>query len=252
LQKPTSSEDRLDKALDRLRKIGYEFIREECINGFYPDFYQPQAKLIIEVDGAVHEGLRYEDARREGLLRMSDYQIKRYSAERVMKESEIIVAEIHSWLRKQGMKPLRRRSGTAKLVVAEVPKGDISHLPVHSDLVVVVPTSPVVAKPSKVPKKSVAQTPKGRYICTNCPGKGEFVAELGSPRCFGCNRNDGTRLLCNECGRPFIFTLSEPSRSCQNCRGIREVSRNAARGQRDDMTPIAERSGGRILKTNRK
>ena len=235
-----------------LRKIGYEFIREECINGFYPDFYQPQAKLIIEVDGAVHERLRFEDARRVGLLEMSEYRIKRYSAERVMKESEIIVGEIHTWLKKQGIKPLRRRPGTDKLTVSAVPKGEIGHLPVHSDLVVIVPTSPVVAKPSKLPKKSVAQTPKGPYICTNCPGKGGFVAELGSPLCFRCKRNDGTRLLCNECGRPFIFTLSEPSRKCQNCRGIREESRKAARGQRDDMTPIAERSGGRILKTDRK
>jgi very-short-patch-repair endonuclease len=50
----TSAEATLWKSLQRKQLKGRKFRRQHSIENFIVDFYYPQEKLIIELDGAIH------------------------------------------------------------------------------------------------------------------------------------------------------------------------------------------------------
>ena len=58
------------------------------------DFYCPAAKLVIEVDGPVHEEQKEFDNEREEYLEKLGYQILRFSNRDVYKDIEMILAGI--------------------------------------------------------------------------------------------------------------------------------------------------------------
>lgn len=61
-------------------KLGYKFRRQQGIGKYIVDFYCPELKLVIEVDGATHctdEELEY-DKERENFLKSLGLKIKRY------------------------------------------------------------------------------------------------------------------------------------------------------------------------------
>jgi very-short-patch-repair endonuclease len=60
----TPAERRLWKALRRNSLDGFHFRRQQVIEGYIADFYCDVAKLVIEVDGGVHqEQWKYDEAR---------------------------------------------------------------------------------------------------------------------------------------------------------------------------------------------
>ena len=59
------------------------------------DFYCPAAKLVIEVDGPVHEEQKEFDNEREEYLEKLGYQILRFSNRDVYKDIEMILAGIY-------------------------------------------------------------------------------------------------------------------------------------------------------------
>jgi very-short-patch-repair endonuclease len=66
----------------RLRKIhGYKFRRQFPLLGYIVDFYCHNLKLVIEVDGPVHdeESARIYDAKRDKLLKINGYNVLRFS-----------------------------------------------------------------------------------------------------------------------------------------------------------------------------
>lgn len=66
---PTDAEKRLREALKRFRRLtGMKFRRQEVILGWIVDFYIPEAKLVIEVDGADHDERKREDAYRAHVM----------------------------------------------------------------------------------------------------------------------------------------------------------------------------------------
>ncbi|MEL7433602.1 MAG: DUF559 domain-containing protein [Chloroflexota bacterium] len=64
---PTPAEDILWQRLRR-NALGNKFRRQHAVDCFIVDFYAPKVKLVVEVDGAIHEYTAEEDAIRQQYL----------------------------------------------------------------------------------------------------------------------------------------------------------------------------------------
>jgi very-short-patch-repair endonuclease len=72
-------------ALVRNRRLGgYRFLRQVSIDRYFADFVCETAKLIVELDGAAHEGREGYDARRTEALELFGYLVLRFPNERVL------------------------------------------------------------------------------------------------------------------------------------------------------------------------
>lgn len=60
---------------------GFHFRRQQVIAGFIVDFYCCRAKLIVEVDGKIHEMTKEYDAERDNILKSKGFQILRLKNE---------------------------------------------------------------------------------------------------------------------------------------------------------------------------
>jgi very-short-patch-repair endonuclease len=83
-------------------KIGYKFRRQQGIGRYVVDFYCPELKLIIEVDGATHgteEELKY-DQKREDFLKSLGLQIKRYYNTTIKEDLGCVVDDLRDFILK--------------------------------------------------------------------------------------------------------------------------------------------------------
>jgi guanylate kinase len=88
---PTRTEAMLWGYLRR-RQLGVKFRRQAPMRGWIADFYCPQLKLVIEVDGKQHDLLR--DKLRDGVLSRLGFETFRFPVERVQLEPLVVVEEI--------------------------------------------------------------------------------------------------------------------------------------------------------------
>ena len=83
---PTRSEALLWAQL-RGRKVGARFRRQAVLGRFIVDFYAPCHRLVVEVEGGVHEAQRaYDSARQAELERVYGVRFVRVSAELVERD----------------------------------------------------------------------------------------------------------------------------------------------------------------------
>jgi len=83
---PTSSEELLWQTL-RACQLGVVFRRQVPLLGrFIADFYAPERRLVIEVDGGYHGQRARADKRREAVLRRAGYRVLRIRNELVLNE----------------------------------------------------------------------------------------------------------------------------------------------------------------------
>jgi very-short-patch-repair endonuclease len=77
---------------------GMKVRRQHPIGIYVVDFYCHKIKLIIEVDGNIHDKneIKNYDKKREDHLKSWGYSILRFSNEKVLKEPEVVLAEINS------------------------------------------------------------------------------------------------------------------------------------------------------------
>src|SRR5260370_293955 len=80
---PTKSEAILWTALRRQRLEGRKFRRQVNIGAFVVDFYCWTEKMVIEVDGGIHESQRGADAKRQALIESLGLRFVRVSAAQV-------------------------------------------------------------------------------------------------------------------------------------------------------------------------
>jgi len=74
-------------ALDLVRNRplgGFRFLRQVPIDRYFADFVCKAAKLIVELDGAAHEGREDYDARRTQTLELFGYQVLGFPNARVL------------------------------------------------------------------------------------------------------------------------------------------------------------------------
>jgi very-short-patch-repair endonuclease len=92
----TDAEKKLWSRLRNSQLAGHKFRRQVPLAGFIVDFYCLKSRLIVEVDGGQHydsPGRAY-DGSRDAKLRAAGLRILRYSDVEVLKDTDIVLADI--------------------------------------------------------------------------------------------------------------------------------------------------------------
>jgi very-short-patch-repair endonuclease len=79
-REPTRSEQLLWSALRNRQLAGRKFRRQHPVGRFVLDFYCPEARLAVEVDGPVHLGKRQADEERQRILEAQHIRLVRIPA----------------------------------------------------------------------------------------------------------------------------------------------------------------------------
>ena len=94
-KKQTPAEQIFWKHVKNKRFLGFKFLRQHPIfyeyydreKFFIADFYCKELKLVVEIDGGIHESQKdYDKIRSEILEIQHDLEVIRYSNEQVMKD----------------------------------------------------------------------------------------------------------------------------------------------------------------------
>jgi Uncharacterized protein conserved in bacteria len=93
---PTKAEALLWEELRDRRLNGYKFRRQHPIAGFIVDFYCPEVKLAIEVDGSVHRepGQADYDRERSRILAETGVEVLRFWNEEVINGRPAVIERI--------------------------------------------------------------------------------------------------------------------------------------------------------------
>jgi very-short-patch-repair endonuclease len=96
---PTPQEERLWWYL-RDKRLGVKFRRQHSVGGYILDFYFSKKKLIVEVDGEIHntQDAREYDEARDKFFTDLDYRVLRFSNTDVENNIDAVIAKIKSYL----------------------------------------------------------------------------------------------------------------------------------------------------------
>jgi very-short-patch-repair endonuclease len=92
----TKSEKALWCRLHKNQMLGLQFRRQHPISQFVADFYCPRIKLVIEVDGSIHELPEYQDydIGRSTILNDFGITVIRFSNKQVLEDIDFTIKEI--------------------------------------------------------------------------------------------------------------------------------------------------------------
>ncbi len=95
-QNPTPAEKILWKRLRGKQVGGFHFRRQHPIGRFIVDFYCSAARLVIEIDGSIHDTTEQKeyDAAREAHLEEIGLRVLRFSNAEVMNATDAVVEAI--------------------------------------------------------------------------------------------------------------------------------------------------------------
>ena len=91
---PTIAEEILWGALRGRQLSGLKFHRQHVIGPFIADFYCASARLVIEVDGDIHDLQADYDAARTRQFMDYGYRVIRFNNEMVINETEEVLSQI--------------------------------------------------------------------------------------------------------------------------------------------------------------
>lgn len=100
-REPTRGERALWNAL-RGRAVGVKFHRQRVIGPYIADFACVRPKLIVEIDGPVHDDQRERDADRQSYLEALGFTFVRISAEAAEHRLPVVLQQIRASLAKLG------------------------------------------------------------------------------------------------------------------------------------------------------
>jgi very-short-patch-repair endonuclease len=92
--KPTPAENALWQCLRSRKLNGLRFRRQHTFERFIVDFYCAEAKLVIEVDGPVHDYTVEEDKVRQEFLESLGLQVLRITNDEVQKSPNAVLQKI--------------------------------------------------------------------------------------------------------------------------------------------------------------
>ncbi len=95
---PTKAENILWQAL-RHNATGHHFRRQWIIGRFIVDFTCLEKKLVIEVDGGIHDNQKQEDEERTAFLVEKGFKVIRFKNEEVLDDTENVIKEIYEVLK---------------------------------------------------------------------------------------------------------------------------------------------------------
>ncbi|MBH25882.1 MAG: hypothetical protein CMH57_15855 [Myxococcales bacterium] len=97
---PTRTERVLWELLKARRCGGYKFRRQHSIGPYIADFYCKAAKLVVELDGSIHEATAEYDQERDAFMKLQGLQILRIQNEELLKSPGHVLAMIMGALNK--------------------------------------------------------------------------------------------------------------------------------------------------------
>jgi very-short-patch-repair endonuclease len=84
----------------RNRRLGgFKFLRQLPIDRYFADFVCEAAKVIVELDGPVHDGREDYDARRTETLEFFGYVVVRFRNEQVLADPGAVAEDLLTVLR---------------------------------------------------------------------------------------------------------------------------------------------------------
>ncbi len=90
----TPAERRLWECLRRNQLNGLHFRRQQVIEGFIVDFYCHSTRLVVEVDGSIHELQSEADAERERIFVGFGLRVLRFTNEDVLLRTDAVLRQI--------------------------------------------------------------------------------------------------------------------------------------------------------------
>jgi very-short-patch-repair endonuclease len=93
---PTLPEARLWRVLKERQINGRKFRRQHSIEDYVVDFYCPAEKLVIELDGGIHNniGAQAADFERDKRLKELGFKVLRIKNEQLINNIEYVIEEI--------------------------------------------------------------------------------------------------------------------------------------------------------------
>ena len=93
-REPTAAEAKLWQRLRRRQLAGIKFRRQVAIERFIVDFCSFEARLIVEVDGPIHDYTQEQDAVRQEFLESLGFRVLRFSNLDVFNAIDSVLAQI--------------------------------------------------------------------------------------------------------------------------------------------------------------
>jgi very-short-patch-repair endonuclease len=96
-QNLTDSERALWRRLRGKQLAGVQFYRQKPIGDYIVDFYAPQAKLVIEIDGSQHFEPQHaeKDKKRDEYLASLGLLVLRFDSRQALKETEAVLEVVY-------------------------------------------------------------------------------------------------------------------------------------------------------------
>ena len=91
LRKEASLPERILWSYLKDKQLGPKFRRQQPIGDYYVDFFCPELKLILEVDGANHDFKIEYDNRRISYLKEKSYKVVRLEAKSILKDLNAVL-----------------------------------------------------------------------------------------------------------------------------------------------------------------
>ena len=91
---PTAAENRMWQRIRRRQVRGAKFRRQSAIDRYIVDFCCPSLRLVIEIDGPIHEQTQEQDAIRQTILESLGFRVLRFTNCDVLNDIETVAAEI--------------------------------------------------------------------------------------------------------------------------------------------------------------
>ena len=91
---PAKAEELLWSHLRNRKLGGFKFRRQQPVGPYVADFFCPERKLIIELDGDTHDGRETYDEKRSRWLKAEGYKVLRFLNEDVYKHIDAVLESI--------------------------------------------------------------------------------------------------------------------------------------------------------------
>jgi len=69
---------------------GVRFRRQHAVGHYIVDFYCAQARLVVEVDGAIHASSAEQDAARDDYIRNLGLKVMRFTNDEVLSQPDVV------------------------------------------------------------------------------------------------------------------------------------------------------------------
>ena len=93
-REPTAAENKLWQKLRNSQLHGLKFRRQHAVERFIVDFYCAEARLVVEVDGSIHDYTTEEDVIRQHFLEGWGLRVVRFTNQQILETIDEVLEEI--------------------------------------------------------------------------------------------------------------------------------------------------------------